>query len=376
MDSSWNKLGRAFWNGGIFGTAKALADQNRVPPQADAPLPNWKDLPLLTIDDHGFSDFNVKDPKWLEKIREVQPVTMARPYPTLGDLECDLCGMRLLTYDELAELREIDAFILRTYGKESSMEVRVRLALRPREGTGPTASFELTDAEVRLLRLVTPYMLGHEAGGGLPDRLLDFATDWGEDVKRRRSLCRFAAAIPLRSGTMRLGAEEYVGVKEMSVVVADFLRIAIDGPLSDVAHGVEYGTEVCSFVHFTLFTLRDMPELEAMTSLAKKLTNAASQLERQGMSVKEGKPIFVVSRKSFDFLLHDWYDKIAKARTVLVPRPPDSLPNLWDLGEAIIRVCGMTFEESKAWGDLAHVIRKQVGVDNLCEVLLEFDETI
>ena len=44
MDSSWNKLGRAFWNSGIFGTAKALADQNRVPPQADATLPNWKDL--------------------------------------------------------------------------------------------------------------------------------------------------------------------------------------------------------------------------------------------------------------------------------------------------------------------------------------------
>ncbi len=36
----------------------------------------------------------------------------------------------------------------------------------------------------------------------------------------------------------------------------------------------------------------------------------------------------------------------------------------------------MTSEESKEWGDVAHVIRKHVGVDNLSEVLLEFDETI
>ena len=51
---------------------------------------------------------------------------MARPYPTLRDLECDLAGMRFLAGEEIDELKEIDGFIIRTYGKESSMEVSVK----------------------------------------------------------------------------------------------------------------------------------------------------------------------------------------------------------------------------------------------------------
>ena len=111
MDTTWNDLGKAFWDGGIFGVAKTLMNQRQAQPKTGDPMPAWKDFPLLLIDDRGFAGFDVEDPKWLEKMREVQSVTMARPYPTLRDLECDLVGMRLVTDEEIDELREIGDFI-------------------------------------------------------------------------------------------------------------------------------------------------------------------------------------------------------------------------------------------------------------------------
>ncbi len=51
MDTSWNNLGKAFWNGGIFGVAKTMLNERRVRPQTDDPLPNWKVFPLSETTD-------------------------------------------------------------------------------------------------------------------------------------------------------------------------------------------------------------------------------------------------------------------------------------------------------------------------------------
>lgn len=274
MDASWNELGKAFWDGGIFGVAKTMLNEKRSQPQTGDPMPNWKVFPLLEIDDRGFHGFDLEDPKWLEKMRDVQSVTMSRPYPTLRDLECDLLGMRLVTGDEIGELKEIGDFILKTYGKESSMEVRVRLALRPREAPGPTAPIELTDDEIRLLRIVTAFMLGHMEGGGLPGPHRGLTTDWGSDDECIRSLCRFAAKIPLRAGTMSLGAAEYLGLSIVTIAAGEFLTIIGEGPFRGEDKKPGDWSEFSPFVHFDLFTARDLPEFLAAVHLPGKLTAA------------------------------------------------------------------------------------------------------
>ncbi len=376
MNMSLNELGKAFWNGGLFGTVVALLNQKPELPKPGEPVPDWKDYPLLTINDRGFSRFNVKDPKWLEKIRVAQAVTMARPYPTLADLECDLLGMHLVSDDEIEELKEINAFIIKSYGKKSPREIRVRLALSPQEEPGPTVPLELTEEDVGLLRIFTAYLLGHEEGGGISPRLLDISLDWGPEDDRLRSLCRFAAEIPLQAGTMHLGAGNFYGAKAVSIAVMDFLRIAVDGPLSDGNHGMQNLVGASPFVHFALFAFRDLSEILSVTLLARKIADAVGQLEKAGRGNGNREPIFVFSRNSFDYLLHDWYDRIAKARPMLSPRPGFDLPNLWDLGGAIIDTSGMTVKDSEEWGNVANAIREYVGAENLSEVFVKFDETI
>jgi hypothetical protein len=392
MDTTWNDLGKAFWDGGIFGVAKTLMNQRQAQPKTGDPMPAWKDFPLLLIDDRGFAGFDVEDPKWLEKMREVQSVTMARPYPTLRDLECDLVGMRLVTDEEIDELREIGDFILETYGKKTAMEVRVRLNLRPGKPQGPSVSLELADDEIHQLRIITAFVLGHEEGGGRPAYFWKYPFDWGTDDERRQSLCRFAAAIPLQAGTMRLGAETFLGATEVAIATGDFLSMVSDGPIRGNSTGVSDRYQTSPFVHFALFTPRDLPELLTFTNLSSKLMDAAHELEQTlGTRPAPGStpapppppaspppiPPLLNARRPKVFVfgpncpmqgLGQWTECIRKAK--------ESLPETTDLLELSLSMfhSGMlSSAERSQWADKAHEIKDYMGVDNLCEVPVRID---
>ena len=391
MDTSWNELGKAFWDGGIFGVAKTLMSQRHARPKTGDPMPAWKDFPLLLIDDRGFSGFDVEDPKWLEKMREVQSVTMARPFPTLRDLECDLVGMRLVTDEEIDELREIGDFILKTYGKDTAMEVRVRLNLRPGKPQGPSVTLELTDDEIRQLRIVTAFMIGHEEGGGHPDFFWKYPFDWGTDDERRQSLFRFAAAIPLLAGTMRLGAETFLGAAVAAIATGEFLDIISNGPLRCKGNGVTDRCQTSTFVHFALFTVRDLPELLSFTNLCSKIMDAAHQLEQalgprptpsstmtppQSLASPPPIPPVLNTRRPKVFVfgmdcpingLKPWAARIRMAKDAL----PEN-PNLLDFSRAIFRT-GLSVDEREKWSEIAHEIADYMGVDNLCEVPVRID---
>ena len=391
MDTSWNNLGKAFWDGGIFGVAKTLMSQRQAQPKTGDPMPAWKDFPLLLIDDRGFSGFDVEDPKWLEKMREVQSVTMARPYPTLRDLECDLVGMRLVTDEEIDELREIGDFILKTYGKKTAMQVRVRLNLRPGKPQGPSVTLELTDDEIHQLRIITAFVLGHEEGGGRPAYFWKYPFDWGTDDERRQSLCRFAAAIPLQAGTMRLGAETFLGTSEVAIATGDFLSMVSDGPIRGNSTGVSDRYQTSPFVHLALFTPRDLPELLTFTNLCSKIMDAAHQLEQAvgprpapdstptpptppatpppiPPLLNERRPkVFVFGMDCPINGLKPWASRIRMAKDAL----PEN-PNLLDLSRAVFRT-GLSFDEREKWSDIAHEIANYMGVDNLCEVPVRID---
>lgn len=375
MDTSWNDLGKAFWDGGIFGVAKTLMNQRQAQPKTGDPMPAWKDFPLLLIDDRGFAGFDVEDPKWLEKMREVQSVTMARPYPTLRDLECDLVGMRLVTDEEIDELREIGDFILETYGKKTAMEVRVRLNLRLGKPQGPSVSLELADDEIHQLRIITAFVLGHEEGGGRPAYFWKYPFDWGTDDERRQSLCRFAAAIPLQAGTMRLGAETFLGATEVAIATGDFLSMVSDGPIRGNSTGVSDRYQTSPFVHFALFTPRDLPELLTFTNLSSKLMDAAHELEQAlGPRPASGRastpPPHARRPKVFVFGpncpmqgLERWNACIQKARESL-PETTDLL----ELSRAMFRTGMLSSAEREQWVDKAHEIKDFMGVDDLCKV--------
>ncbi len=385
METSLNNLGKAFWDGGIFGVAKVL--QQRGGSQAhggkSSPPAIKANAPTLTINDHGISGFEV-EPKWLDYFREVQSVTMARPFPSLRELEGDLLAMRVLMGGETDEFKKIVDCIVKDYGVKSPMEIRVKLALTPEEASGPNNTFDISDEEARLLQTVTAFVLGHEVAGNFPFSDEQTALFWETNEERIRDLCRLAASIPRRGGKMTLDIDNFGGLLEVCTLFNQFIKELAPGPLADFHPGDETFNANVPSEYLGYFTAWDDEELTIMFKMFERMTTAGEKLEPQIFKRLNdqhlgaySKPSFARRPKIFVFDgnspiegLEPWYQYIRKVKDFVYE---NENPTLFELSSAILNKCGLAYEVRGKWVDKAHEIREYMGVANLCEVPIRIE---
>lgn len=388
------KIGRGFWNDGIFGAVKAAlgVDGQTAPsiPAADDP-----DVRRLVIDDSGikgfdFEDFDQDDIEdddikeirkraWRERLREVQPITMARERPTLRDLASDLVSLDLLEgdYDELKKIVDI---IVRNLGAESPLMVLVDMRMTVRAGGDePVIGFVLTAEGAGILRAVATYAMGCEMAGR-PLFLDAFELDFMPRKDRIKALYQFSLALPAGGGRFFARGSGFAGLCMVWAAIARHVRCRDSGPLAEYSlgdlrtfrHFSPFSPLLATFSPLDLFISRDRAQMTLLHELAMGLTDLLSgYFEGEGKAVwdrwrrrslvVDGVDVqhtYVIDTDALPAPLEPWRKTIVDvAEKVKAKRNP----TLMDLTEAILAKMGE--EESKQWFMVALDLLRYLMID-------------
>lgn len=274
MDSDMlSKIGRGFWDGGIFGALEAAfapqpSQQARTRPAAPA---NTREL---VIDDSGCEGFEI-DRFWLDYFSCVQPITMARPNPTLRDLVCDTIEYQLRFDDDsgavVKELKEICDVIVKELGVPSPYHVFVKMNMTVQRQIEPSYQVQLTDDEARLLRTSAAYLSGCETAGR-PPVLGEPKLDFLPREERNRSMMRLSLAMPSGAGTLSVSGEGLQGLGMTMGAMVMHRVYRIDGPLGKC--GEEMPPSYCNnipLVGLDRFISRDPADVEILFDLTDKI---------------------------------------------------------------------------------------------------------
>ncbi len=296
------KIGRGFWNDGIFGAVRAafgidqqrqtrtMADKNG--PGVGRLVPEGARVKRLVIDDSGIEGFEV-DAVWLDRFRKVQPFTMSRERPTLRDLVSDIVALELACGD-LDYLKEIVDTIVRELGAEKPIMVLLDMRMTVKEDKDePEISVALTDAGVNVLRTAAAYAMGCEMTGR-PLFLDSFELDYMDRGDRIAALYKLSLALPAGGGRLVARGIGFVGLCIVLRVLMQHASCRTDGPLDKFSMGnvgtfsqfYPYSPLLGSFSPLDLFISRDRAQVTLLHDLVTNLGNLmGNYLEGAGRAV-------------------------------------------------------------------------------------------
>ena len=283
------KIGRGFWNDGIFGAVRSAfgIDQqrqtrtmaNKNGPGVGRLVPEDPRVKRLVIDDSGIEGFEV-EPIWLDYFRKVQPFTMSRERPTLRDLVSDIVALELATGD-LDDLREIVNTIVRELGAEKPFMVLLDMRMTVKEDKDePEISVVLTDAEVNVLRTAAAYAMGCEMTGR-PLLLDAFELDYMDRSDQIAALYKFSLALPAGGGRLVARGIGFIGLCIVWRVLMQHASCRTDGPLVKFSLGkagtfnyfFPHSPVLGSFSPLDLFISRDRAQVTLLHDVVTKLGN-------------------------------------------------------------------------------------------------------
>ncbi len=384
------KIGRGFWNDGIFGAIKAALGNNpqqQTRTMADKNgsgvgqlVPDGSRVKRLVIDDSGIEGFEV-DAIWLDRFREVQPFTMSRERPTLRDLASDLVALELASGD-LDYLKEIVDTIVRTLGAEKPMMVLLDMRMTVKEDKDePEISVVLTDAGVNVLRTAAAYAMGCEMTGR-PLLLDAFELDYMARSDRIAALYKFSLALPAGGGRLVARGIGFVGLCIVWRVLLQHVSCRTDGPLLNYSlgnvgtfnHFFPYSPVLGSFSPLDLFISRDRTQVTLLHDLVTNLGNlicdyidgvgsAAWQRWRERQVAVHD--VYIMNTDSLPAPLELFREFISRAAKTLRKNLPEGKrqPTLLDLFNAVNSDPYLSEDDREQWIDTIADLMKYLMLD-------------